>query len=75
MRRGREGEGMMTTIEQHRLSDGGLAYIEKIGRRYMFGRTYPDMWQEPDAEHNLTLDEARSVLAIVLSNDARDNDF
>jgi hypothetical protein len=59
-------------IESHRLSDGGLAEIEKAGRTYTFMRSYPTIEQAPDITLGLCLREALALLADTLRADVTD---
>ena len=61
-------------IESHRLSDGGLAIINKLGHSYSFARTYDSFEQAPDVSLNLDKNTAYQMLADTLKNDVMELD-
>ncbi len=56
-------------IETHRLADGGLAIINKLGHSYSFTRTYDSFDQAPDVNLSLNKNTAYKMLADTLKND------
>lgn len=56
-------------IERYRLSDGGLAIINRLGRSYSFIRTYDSFEQPPDVTQDLNKETAYKMLADTLQND------
>lgn len=61
------------TIESHRLSDGSLAEITRLGRTYNFNR-YSGPIEIPECEIAITKDKAYQMLADTLKNDALELD-
>jgi hypothetical protein len=57
------------TLEKHQLSDGGYAYVKRLGWSYSFTRTYIEPNTPPDCENELTKKEAYQKLADCLKND------
>ncbi len=61
----------MTTIvelETHRLSDGGMVRVTRLGREYGFMRSYPDM-TAPDCTWGLRKSEALKMCADTIRDD------
>jgi hypothetical protein len=56
-------------LERHRLSDGGLAIVNKLGRSYSFTRTYNSFTRPPDVSLGLKKKVAYQMLADTLKND------
>lgn len=61
-------------LERHRLSDGGLAIVSKLGRSYTFTRTYPSFEQPPDVNMGLNKSLAYKMLEEALKNDVLEVD-
>ena len=56
-------------LECHRLSDGGLAIINRLGHSYSFARTYDSLEQSPDVSLNLKHQQAYALLEDTLRRD------
>ena len=56
-------------LERHRLSDGGLAIVNKLGRSYSFTRTYDSFGRPPDVSLGLKKAVAYKMLGDTLKND------
>ena len=59
----------IVTLEKHRLSDGGLALVNRLGRSYSFTRTYDSLDRPPDITQSLTKKEAYEMLENTLKKD------
>jgi len=62
------------TLEEHRLSDGGLAMITVYKRSYSFCRTHADRHTPPDDFHGLTKSQAYQKLEEYLQKDVLELD-
>ena len=56
-------------LERHRLSDGGMAIINKLGRSYSFTRTYDSFVCPPEVSLGLKKAAAYKMLEETLKND------
>jgi hypothetical protein len=56
-------------LERHRLSDGGLAIVNKLGRTYSFTRTYNSLTIPPDVTLGVKKTEAYKLLEETLKRD------
>lgn len=61
-------------IENFRLTDGGMALINKLGRMYSFTRTYNSFDLAPDMVNGLNKQAAYKLLSDTLRNDVLDID-
>lgn len=61
-------------MERHRLADGGLARITRLGRTYNFMRSYPTAQQAPDCAVSITRAEAYRLLEDTLRRDVLELD-
>jgi hypothetical protein len=62
-------------LERIRLSDGGLAIVDRLGKTYSFTRTYDSLEQAPDVTPNLTHKQAYTQLADMLRRDVLELDL
>jgi len=62
------------TIEQHRLSDGGMAIINRLGHSYSFTRTYNSLTRPPDLTQSITRQQAWQLLGDTIRNDVLEVD-
>ncbi len=60
-------------LESHQLSDGGTARVTRLGRRYNYGRTFPDD-RGLEMVTGVTKDEAYRLLGEALRRDVLDVD-
>jgi hypothetical protein len=65
----------LQTIENHRLSDGGLALVRKLGRKYSFTRTFPSDDEAPEVTQDLNKATAYFMLEQTLKNDVLEADL
>jgi hypothetical protein len=62
-------------LERHRLSNGGLAIVNRLGWSYSFVHIIPgDMFTPPEDYHGLTKDQAYTMLEECLKNDVLEVD-
>ena len=61
-------------LERHRLSDGGLAIVTRLGLTYNFTRTYNSCGESPDCVINITKAEAYRLLGDALRRDVLELD-
>ena len=64
----------IVVLERHRLSDGGLARITRLGRTYNFMRSYGTLEQAPDCSINIKKAEAYRLLEDALKRDVLELD-
>ena len=56
-------------IENHRLSDGGLAQVSRTGNTYNFSRSHNSLTEAPACSFNLTKEQAMKKLADTIQSD------
>ena len=61
-------------LERHRLSDGGLVRVTRLGRTYNYTRTYNSLEQAPDCVLNIRKAEAYRLLEDALKRDVLELD-
>ena len=59
----------IVNLERHRLSDGGMAIVNRLGRTYSFTRTYNSLERPPDVTQGMTKFEAYTMLENTLKED------
>ena len=61
-------------LDRHRLADGGLAIVTRLGLTYNFTRTYNSCEQAPECVLNITEAEAYRLLEDALKRDVLELD-
>ena len=59
----------IVNLERHRLSDGGMAIVNRLGRTYSFTRTYDSFDRPPDVTQGITKNDAYNMLKNTLKQD------
>ena len=59
----------IVNLERHRLSDGGLAIVNRLGCTHSFTRTYNSLERPPDVTQGMTKFEAYTMLENTLKED------
>ena len=61
-------------LDRHRLADGGLAIVTRLGLTYNFTRTYNSCQQAPECVLNITKAAAYRLLGDALKRDVLELD-